>query len=185
MEATKAEGVVLDNLQDGVWEIKCADDDMDKGPRSYHLIHFRIKDVVKPQMDFPLRSCWKGAQFDETLVSKTDVICNVYCYGQLDHGQAAAGGYVQFGLDGPRCKFSEHFTTFAELSMGLHTVFAGLTLTQNFVDQWAPKALRLWLVSDSKLALKWLWRSNANNELTASTNDLINWTDRRFAIFPT
>ena len=177
---------MLDKLNNGIFEIKSPDDDPDTGPLSYHLIHYRIRNIKRANDPFPLRLCWKGAKFDQSLVSKTDIICNVRSSGSLINGEAVVRGSIQFGLVGHYCHFSEIFPSNSETAISLRAVWAGLSLVQKFENAWAPGSLRLWLVIDSEHTLNLLWGSATTQQpITGNMIDLINWTNRRFAVFPT
>ena len=67
--------------------------------------------------------------------------------------------------------------------MGLQAVLTGLTLVQKFVDEWSPKTLRVWLISDSTIALRHLWWPDEKLWLKDAAKELIAWATRRFAAF--
>ena len=96
-----AEGVVLNKLNHGIWEVICSNDDEQKGPRCYHLLHYSINNIRQPTAPVPQILSWRGALHDQSLVSATDIVCNISTYAATDSSNALLWGNIQFGLAGP------------------------------------------------------------------------------------
>ena len=131
-EQVWAEGVVLNKLNHGIWEVKCSDDDEQKGPCCYHLLHFSIKNSRQPIAPVPQKLSWKGALHDQSLVSATDIVCNISSYAATDSGSALFWGNNQCGLAGPLCIFSMIRGSEEDAMCWLREVLAGLCLVHKF-----------------------------------------------------
>ena len=147
---------MLDKLNEGVWEIKLKDDDPSKRSRLYHLIHYRVRNIRQPQVHFPLRSRWEGAKLNNDLISHNDITCYTFS-SKSNLGETTVRGHISFGRNGPICRFSESRGKIAELFAGLWAIRAGITLIQKYATTKAPKALKIWIVSDNEEALKQVW----------------------------
>ena len=80
-------------------------DDVHEGPLCYHLVHYQIRNIQNPEVEFPRRGVWEGAKFDPSMVSRNDIICRVFSRACLKSGEAAVEGDIKLGHDGHFCNF--------------------------------------------------------------------------------
>ena len=66
-------------------------------------------------------------------------------------------GTVHYGIDGATCEFSGNSNSVNNPSVGFLALVVGLKVVAKFVDELAPKALRIWIITDSKYALQQIW----------------------------
>ena len=185
-----SEGLVLDEINTDLWEVKCSDDDPDDMPKYYHLIHFKIKDVTNSNATFPLRSVWKGGQWHSSLVTKNDITCKVSFIRQEEAQQLKARGTVFFGREGPICTFTENMPSENEHIAGIRAILASMRIVEAFWQQCTPRALKIWIVSGSKYSLEQIWgQTNIDQyrDLTTAVRSYLTQfnSQSRLTIFPT
>ena len=158
-------------------------------PTCLHLVHYRVRDVITSCSPFPARNSWQGAEWKTNWLSKNDIVCKVNSSWNPTLECTVVDGSIQVGLTGTKLVFADSCSLRSENpDARLSALFTGFKVITELATELSSCAMRIWIVTDSKKALEWIWdnsRATISHKSLEETPTLISKVIGNLAINPT
>ena len=130
--------LVLEQINVGLWMVKRGDQHHLEEPSCFHLVHYRIRNVITSCSPFPARYSWQGAVWKTNWLSKNDIVCKAYSSWNPTLECSVVHGSIQVGLTGTKLVFADSCSLRSENpDAGLFALFTGFKV----ISESFPRAL--------------------------------------------